>query len=68
MCPLRLLLPLFLLLAAPALSEDAVGRLGAKAPDRLGHCTASLIAPDLALTAAHCVTRIRLGTLTPLLA
>lgn len=51
----------------PALSEDAVGRLGAKAPDRLGHCTASLIAPDLALTAAHCVTRIRLGTLTPLL-
>lgn len=61
------LIALLLCLACPALAEDAVGRLGAKAPDRPGHCTASLIAPDLALTAAHCVTRIRLGALNPLL-
>jgi V8-like Glu-specific endopeptidase len=43
-----------------------VGRLGARAPDRLGHCTASLVAPDRALTAAHCVTKIRRGQLIPL--
>lgn len=50
-------------LAAPLGAEEAIGRLGVRDPDRSGHCTASLIAPDLALTAAHCVTRLADGTL-----
>jgi hypothetical protein len=51
---------LALLLAAPAPAQempDAVGRLTHGAAHRPGAalCTATLVAPDLALTAAHCV-------------
>lgn len=37
---------------------DAVGRLNIRGQ---GHCTATLIAPDLVLTAAHCVANRRTG-------
>lgn len=39
-----------------ALAEDAVGRLNLAGYKHREMCTASLVAPDLALTAAHCVT------------
>lgn len=52
-----------LLAGAPLRAEQAIGRLGVQDPDLSGHCTASLIAPDLALTAAHCVTKLRDGAL-----
>ena len=37
---------------------DAVGRLNIRGQ---GHCTATLIAPDLVLTAAHCIANRRTG-------
>lgn len=44
-------------LALPACAEDAVGRLNLAGYKTREMCSATLIAPDLALTAAHCVTR-----------
>ena len=44
------------LLPVPAPAEDAVGRLNLAGYRHREMCTATLVAPDIALTAAHCVT------------
>lgn len=54
---------LFVLLTAPVHAEDAVGRLNLAGYRHREMCTASLVAPDLALTAAHCVTTAEDGYL-----
>jgi protease YdgD len=56
---LRLGLILISLIAAPAMAEDepSVGRLNLAGYRTTEMCTATLIAPRLILTAAHCVTR-----------
>ncbi len=46
---------LSLLLAAEALAEPAIGRLNHAGYRQQRHCTAVLVAPDIALTAAHCL-------------
>lgn len=51
---MRLTLAL-LALAVPAFADPAVGRLNSAGYNRLEMCSGSLIAPDLVLTAAHCV-------------
>ncbi|MGP6085710.1 trypsin-like serine peptidase [Antarctobacter jejuensis] len=64
-CPdaivVAMLLRLFLLLMLPvalhAGEEDAIGRLNTAGYRTTEMCTATLIAPALILTAAHCVTR-----------
>ncbi|MBY6119955.1 trypsin-like serine peptidase [Mameliella alba] len=54
---LRMALTLILLpLPLPA-GEPSIGRLNTAGYRMTEMCTATLIAPDLALTAAHCVTR-----------
>lgn len=47
---------LLTLIALPAHADDAVGRLNIAGYRQREMCTATLIAPDTALTAAHCVT------------
>ena len=51
---MRLLIVL-LALALPAYADPAVGRLNTAGYNKIDMCTGSLIAPDLVLTAAHCV-------------
>lgn len=41
----------------PLLAEPSIGRLNTAGYRTSEMCTAALVAPDLALTAAHCVTR-----------
>jgi len=53
---MRLWSLLIALLALPAWAEEAVGRLNLAGYNHREMCTASLVAPGLALTAAHCVT------------
>lgn len=53
---LRLLICL-VLLPLPLWAEPSIGRLNTAGYRVSEMCTAALVAPDLALTAAHCVTR-----------
>jgi len=56
---------LFLLLPLPgfAQTEPAIGRLNLAGYNRTEMCTATLVAPDLVVTAAHCVTSPQDGVL-----
>lgn len=58
---LRMLL--FLICPAVACAEDAVGRLNIAGYRHREMCSATLVAPDRALTAAHCVATVADGYL-----
>lgn len=55
-----------MMLALPAFADPAVGRLNSAGYNRLEMCSGSLIAPDLVLTAAHCVLNPKDGYAKPL--
>ncbi|SFE18089.1 trypsin-like serine peptidase [Roseivivax sediminis] len=50
-----ILILLAALMAAPALAQDAIGRVNIAGYNTRGMCTGTLVAPRVVLTAAHCV-------------
>ncbi|MFW2542597.1 trypsin-like serine peptidase [Primorskyibacter sp. 2E107] len=54
---MRALIVLLALLALPAHGQS-IGRLTSASTPGKGHCSGTLIAPQLVLTAAHCVARV----------